>query len=50
MALPMSTRQSNTVGPAPDLDDFHADTTDAILLPLLVEPEAIPDTEERWSH
>jgi hypothetical protein len=42
--------QDNTLLSAPDLDDFNADITDGILLPLLVEPEAIPDVEERRSR
>ena len=42
--------QDNTIGPAPDLDDFNDKITDGILLPLLVEPEAIPDVEERGSR
>jgi hypothetical protein len=46
----MSTCQSNPIGPAPGLDDFNADITNAVLLPLLVEPKVIPDIEERWSR
>jgi hypothetical protein len=42
--------QDNTIGSAPDLDDFNANITDGILLPLLVVPEAIPDVEERRSR
>jgi hypothetical protein len=42
--------QDINIGPAPDLDDFNADITDGILMPLLVEPEPLPDMEERRSR
>jgi hypothetical protein len=46
----MSTCQTSPIGSAPGLYDFNADITNAVLLPLLVEPKVIPDIEERWSR